>query len=64
MLPMTKHRFTSLAIATAVALSLPASASAKLVYDNGVARTSPKQAQPAVKSGPAPAAIGGCRAAA
>ena len=39
---MTKHRSTSLAIATAVALSLPASASAKPVYDDGLVGASPQ----------------------
>ena len=42
---MTKHRFTSVAIATAVALSLPASASAKPVYDSGLVGASPQSAQ-------------------
>ena len=62
MLPMTKHRFTTLTIAAAVALSLPASASAKPIFDNGLIRTSPQQVKPAVKSKSAPADIRGCRA--
>ena len=59
MLPMTKHRITALTIAAAVALGAPASASAKLVYDAGLIRTTPKQAQPTGKtaSTSAPAAI-------
>ena len=62
MLPMTKHRITALTIAAAVALGAPASASAKLVYDNGLIRTSPQQVKPTGKSKWAPADIRGCRA--
>jgi len=61
---MTNHRFTTLTIVAAVALTLPASSSAKPIYDNGLVRTPTKQVKPAVKSGSAPAAIAGCRAAA
>jgi hypothetical protein len=59
MLPMTTHRITALTIAAAVALGAPASASAKLVYDAGLIRTSPKRAQPTCKtvSSSVPAAV-------
>ncbi len=40
---MTKHRSTTLTIAASVALGLPASASAKPVYDNGLAGASPQE---------------------
>ena len=58
MLPMTKHRITALTIAAAVALGAPASASAKLVYDNGLLHSKPAKIKPAS----APAATAGCRA--
>ena len=60
MLPMTKHRITALTIAAAVALAVPASASAKPVYDGGLIRTSPKPAK--IKTASAPATTAGCRA--
>ena len=40
---MTKHRFTTLTIAASVALGLPASASAKPVYDSGLVGASPQE---------------------
>jgi hypothetical protein len=39
---MTKHRFTTLTITAALALGLPASASARPVYDNGLVGASPQ----------------------
>ena len=56
---MTKHRITTITIAAAIALGAPATASAKLVYDAGLIRTSPKQVQPIGKtvSSSAPAAV-------